>query len=118
MGVGQTRPLQVRQRRRRALRAHVGEDHPAALLARVAGVADLRGESGPRRLVGHLQALAVHAELPPVIDAAHAGVLDAPEVERGAPVRAELADEAGLAVLRAERDEALAQELHALDAAP
>ena len=72
---------------------HVGPDDSASLLARVGRVLHLAGEAGLGRLARHLQALAVEAVLPPVIDAAHARFLDPAEVERGEPVRTELADE-------------------------
>src|SRR5262245_58149300 len=105
VGIGQERPFQVRQGWRRARRPHVGPDQ---LLARVADVADLRAEAAAG-LVRHLEAPAVHPERPAVIHAAHARFLDAAEVERGQAVRAELADQPGPAVLRAKRDQTLAQ---------
>src|SRR5262249_4990116 len=67
------------------------------------------------RRVGPLEAPAAHPNLPPVIDAAHSRFLDAAEVERREPMRAELAHEPGPAVLGAKRDEALAEQLHPLD---
>ena len=71
VGLGQERPLELRQRRRRARGPHVGQDDPAPLLARIGDVADLRGEARLRRLARHLEAAAVGAELPAVVDAGH-----------------------------------------------
>src|SRR5207245_2208669 len=116
--VRQQGPLEMWYRRRRARRSHVRPDHAARFLAWIADVADLRREAGSGRLVRHLQTTAVHPELPAVVHAAHAGFLDPAEVERGESVRTELADEPGPAALRAERDEPLAQKLHALHPAP
>ena len=77
----------------------------------------LRREARLRGLTGHLQTLPVQAVLPAVIDAAHARVLHTAEVQRSKPVRAELADEPGLAPLAPIDHETLAQELDALDLA-
>src|ERR1700730_6557081 len=113
----QERPLQRGQGRGRARRPHVGPDHSPLVDAGVGDVTHLRGEARLRGLAGHLQTLPVQAVLPAVIDAAHARVLHAAEGQRGKPVRAELADEPGLAQLAAIDHEALAQELDALDLA-
>src|SRR4029453_2651947 len=75
----------------------------------------LGGEARLRRLARHGQAAAVVAELPAVVGAEHARVVDAAEEERGPAVRAKLADEAGPPALAPESDERLAEETHPLD---
>ena len=113
----QERPLELGQGRRRALRAHVGPDHPAGLRARIGRGAHLGREARLRRLARHVHALPVQPELPAVIRAAHPAVLVPPEVERGPAVRAELGDEAGPALGGAMRDQPLAEQRDPLDPA-
>src|SRR5205823_6451495 len=103
--------------RRRRVRAHVREDDAAALETRIRGGAHLRREVRLGGLARHLDALTVQAELPSVVRTAHAALLVPSEVERSAPVRTELGDESRPPVGRAVRDHALAENLHALDAA-
>ena len=73
----------------------------------------LAGEVAVLRLGRHLEAAAVRVVLPAVVGAADAALLDVAEPERGAAVRAELVDQAVLALGVAERDQALGEDLHA-----
>src|SRR5712691_415098 len=102
--------------RRRTAGAHVRKDDAAALLARIRDVAHLRREARLRWLAGHLEAAAVRAELPAVVGAAHAVVVDLAEKEGGRAVGAEFADEPGPPALAPEGDEWLAEEPDTLDA--
>ncbi|MCY1558465.1 hypothetical protein D9M68_954030 [compost metagenome] len=61
----------------------------------------------------HVHALAIAVELHAVVRAADAVLLVAAEVQRHAAVRAELADQAGLAVGVAKGQQLLAQQLNA-----
>ena len=65
------------------------------------------------RLVHHVGAGAGDVELPAVIDAAQAAFLVAPEVQRGAAVRAEFVEQADAAFAVAESDQVLAQKADA-----
>src|SRR5262249_32988563 len=112
----QERPLELRERRWRA-GAPVGEDDAAALLARIGDVAHPGGEARLGRRVWGGATARRGSALPAGIGGGHARVLHRPEVERGAPMRAELADEPRASALAAEDDERLAEQAHALDAA-
>src|SRR5262249_30103607 len=63
-----------------------------------------------RRVVHDVEQGAVVADLPAVIDAADAAVLDAAEGQRRAAMRAQLVEHADLALAVAEDDEILAQQ--------
>jgi hypothetical protein len=63
-------------------------------------------------LVHLIDAIAVNVELPPVIDAAQAGLLVASEPQRGPAMRAKLVDEANAALAVTKAYEAFAQQLH------
>src|SRR5262249_60224857 len=80
-------------------------------------VARVAGDARLGRLVGQGETAAFVGDLPAVIGAGHARLLHAPDVERGAPMRAELADEPRASALAAENDERLAEPAHALDPA-
>src|SRR2546428_2998447 len=107
---GQHVRLDVRQRRRRLARPHVGPDDVVALDARVRGRVDLRLEVALLRFAGHVDAVAFAAVLPAVVDAAQAFFLVATEEERGAAVRTMVLDEPDLAGRDAKGDQVLAHE--------
>jgi hypothetical protein len=58
----------------------------------------------------HLDAVAVDIEFPAMIDAANAALLVAPEVERGAAVRAVRLDDANFVIGVAKGDQILAEQ--------
>src|SRR5437879_5840216 len=101
-------PLEVGQRGRRARRAHVGPDDTSPLRARIRGMGDLVLEARLRPLVGHVDATPARLVLPTVIDTAQPRLLVPAEVERGAPVRAELPEQAHPSARRPEGHEVLA----------
>ena len=111
VGFRHLRPFESRRRRHLVARPHIGPDHPADLGGRIGGQADLVTER--LRLVHLLDAIAVHVELPAVINAAQAGFLVAPEPQGGAAVRAELVDEPNASLAVAKADELFAKQLHA-----
>ena len=86
---------------------------PPSSHGRIGGDADLVLEVVLLRLVHHVDAGAGDVELPAVIDAAQAAFLVAPEVQRGATVRAEFVDQADAAFAVAERDQVLAEQADA-----
>src|SRR5690606_40923450 len=76
--------------------------------------ADLVLEVALRRLRRHVDTGAGDVELPAVVDAAQAVLLVAPEEHGGAAVRTGVRDQADLTRSRAEPDEVLAEDAHAL----
>ncbi len=96
--------------RHRLARAHVGPDDPARLVHRVGLHPHLLAER--RGLAGHVDALAVHVERPPVVHAAQRRALVAPEVQRRAPVRAVLLHQADPPPRVTERHQVLAEQPH------
>ena len=105
--------IEVGQRRWRRARPHVRPDHTAAFSTGIRGHFDLVLEVALRRLVRHVDAVAVHVELPAVIDAAQPTFLVSAEEHRGAAVRTVVVDQAYSAVAVAEGDELLTQQQHA-----
>jgi hypothetical protein len=69
-------------------------------------------EVGLGGFIRHIDAGAVHSELPAVVHAAKAGFLVPSKEQRGATMWAVVLDQADLAVAVAEGDELLAQQLH------
>src|ERR1700730_2877184 len=65
-------------------RSHVRPDDAAALLTRVRSCLDLVSEIALGRLVGHVDARAVHIEFPAVVHTPQAGFLVATEEQRRA----------------------------------
>ena len=110
--VGAGRPREVGQLRLEVGRAHVGPDNAATLLAGVGGDAHLVLEVALGGLGRHVDAVAVHVELPAVVDAAEAVLLVPAEEEAGPPVGAEVVEQANVAVGVTERDEALSEDAH------
>src|SRR5437660_11601709 len=105
-------PLVLGKRRLQLRRSHVGPEHAAALDQRVALQLHALAELRIVGLRGNLDALAGHVVLPAVIRTAQPVLLVAPEPERYAAMRAELVDESQPVLRVAERDQALAQDLH------
>ena len=104
-------PFKVGRRRRLAtLFAHVGPDHAAPLDGRVGLDSDLGVEVAVRRFVHHVQAIAVHVELPAVINAAQATSLVAAEEKGSQSVGAVLVQQSHLAIGVPEGDQILAQQ--------
>src|SRR6185436_4645975 len=91
--------------------------HAAALRARIGGQRDLVLKVRFRTLVRLSEAGAIQSVLPAVVHAAKAALLVAREVERRAPMRAELADQTRPSARIAKRDEVLAEDPDALGAA-
>ena len=80
MGCRHLGPGEFRQRRDALGRAEIGPDDAAKLAGRIGCRADLVLEVVFRRLVHHVDATAVHVELPAVVDAAQPAFLVAAEV--------------------------------------
>src|SRR5690349_19115218 len=79
----------------RLARPHIDPDEAAAFMRWIGLVLDMRLHA--RAVVGlarHVEDVAVHIELPAVIEAAEAAFLVAPESERGLAMRATLAEHA------------------------
>src|SRR5262249_11780287 len=89
-------------------RAHIGEDQPVALLQGIPGLADLVPEEAALGLTGLLEAAAFRIELPAVVAAADAVVLDLTVVERGAAMAAARMERAGAAEPVTKQDQFLA----------
>ena len=106
----QRAPLDAGRRRLLVLRPHVGPDDAAALDARVGRDAHVLAGLRRRR---HLHALAAAVELQPVVRTADAVLFIAAEIERHAAMRAELADQAGLAGGVAKGQQLFSKDLHA-----
>ena len=90
--------------------AHVGPDEPVALERRVGLRPDLLGEGLGGRDVRHVEAIALHVELPAVIRAAQPGLLVAAEEQGRAAMRAAVIHDADASARVAERDQLLAQQ--------
>ena len=89
--------------------SHIGEDQPVELLYRVPGLAHLVLELAAVGLAGLFEAAALGVELPAVIAAADAVLLDLAIIERGAAVAAAGVEQAGAAMPVAEQDEILTE---------
>ena len=108
-------PLELRQAGRVLLvGAHVAPRDPAEVRALVRRDVHLVLEVAGGRLVGHLDAVAVHVELPAVVGAAQPARLVPAEEEARAPVRAPLLRERHVAVGVAPGQQVLAQQPDAL----
>ncbi len=94
-----------RQRRRFGPRAHVNPDQAGLFAHPIAFCANLFLEILRRGDVRHFEAVAIHVELPAVIDAADAVLLVTAEEQRGAAVRASVIHHANPAGGVAKRDE-------------
>ncbi|MGY4461012.1 hypothetical protein ACVWYI_004972 [Bradyrhizobium sp. LB13.1] len=103
-----------RQHRAFLGRAHIGEDQPVALLDRIPGLAHIVLVLAAVRLAGLLQAVTFGVELPAVIAAADAVLLDLAVVERGAAMAAARVQQADAAVLVAEQHQIFAEGTHLL----
>ena len=101
--------LEIGEGRRLGAVAHVEPDHAIALVRAVRLGLDLVLEILVRRHVRHVEAVAVHVELPAVIDAAEAVIFVAPIEQGGAAVRAAMVEHAEPAARVAEGDQGLAQ---------
>src|SRR5207245_10481394 len=88
------RPGEFGQRRLELRRSHVGPDETAQLDRGIGLLADLVLEGELFRLVHHVHTAAADIELPAVVDTPQPTLLVAAEEQRGAPMRAELVEEA------------------------
>src|SRR5712671_975792 len=88
---------------------HIGEDQPIAFGNRVPGLAHLVPELAAIGFAGLLKATALSIELPAVIAAADAVLLDLAIIERGAAVAAAGVQQADTAMPVAEQDEVFAE---------
>src|SRR6516165_4130805 len=104
------RPFESRWRWHPLARSHIGPNHPAHFNRRIGRQVDLVAEL--LGLIHLIDAVAVHVELPAVIDAAQTRLFVAPEPQRGAPMRAELIDQADAPLAVAKTDELLAEQLN------
>jgi hypothetical protein len=93
-------------------RAEVAEDQALVLVHRVGAMAEAVAQRGFGRVAGRLEDGAVHAVQPAVVAAAQAVLLADAELERAAAVTAVRLQQAGLAVLRAEQHQRLAEHAH------
>jgi len=87
--------------------AHLGDDQPVALACGVSGLANLSLNRPPSGSQG--QAMALRVELPPMVAAADAIVLDLAIIERGAAVAAAGGREADAVASVAKQDQVLAR---------
>ena len=114
---GHAQPVLTEQRRvpgewrLQLRRAHVGEDQPADLDARVRRMLHGVAETPPRRLAGHIEAVAVSVVEPSVVEAPQPLILNAPVQERRPAVGAVLFQQPRFARGVPEEHEALAQHL-------
>jgi hypothetical protein len=92
-----TVPLQIRQRRRRALIAHVGPDHAVVLDARVGPRPHLALKVAFGRFGRHVGTGTLHVELPAVVYAAKTFFLVPPKEHRCTTVRTSILDHANVA---------------------
>ena len=88
VGVRHGRPLEFGRRRRMLRRPQIRPDDAAQLQSRISRSRHFGWKIAVRRLVHHIHALAVHIELPAVIDAAQAAFLVATQPKRRQPMRA------------------------------
>ena len=90
--------------------AHIGEDQPVAFLDRVPGLAHLVPELAAVGFAGLFEATAFGVELPAVIAAADAVLLDLAVIERGAAMAAAGMQQADAVVLVTEQDQVFAED--------
>ena len=107
--LGQEHRFVGRRRRSLGARAHIGPDEPGVLERPVRLGLDLRAEFLVRRHVRHVQTIAVHVELPSVIDAAQPVAFRTSEEQRRAPVRAGVLEQPDAPAGVSKRDQFLAQ---------
>src|SRR5215831_8490821 len=107
------RPREVGRRRPSVGGAEVSPDDTARFHRGIAARSDLVRELELRGLVHHVDATAVHVELPAVVDAAEPTLLVPPEEERGLAMRAALVEEPDAAAGVTKGDQLLAEQLHA-----
>ncbi len=112
--VGRDEAVEVREGRRLA-RPHIGEQDAALLDHRIGLLADIGAHPAALGLGRRLQALALDVEQPAVERAAQAAVLQPPEGQIGAAMRAGALDQAVAALVVAEQHQAFAQQAHRLD---
>ncbi len=91
------------------IRSHIGEDQPIAFRNRIPGLAHFVPELAAIRLAGLFEAAAFGVELPAVITAADAVLLDLAIIEGGAAVAAARVQQARTAMSVAEQDEIFAE---------
>src|SRR5579862_4703608 len=111
---GNVEPFEIGQRRLFFGRPHIGHDDAVTLDAGIGDLLYLFLELRLRRLVRHVDAIAVDVVFPAVIPAAQAAVAVLAEMQRRAAMGAMLAEQADAALTVAKSDEVLAQEPHAL----
>jgi hypothetical protein len=104
--------LEVRKRRGRLARAHVGPHNATRFDTSVGVRPDLPLEVATPRFVRHVHTGTGGIELPPVVDAADPVALTSPEVERGPTMRAVLRQDAHAPARVTERYEVLPQQSH------
>ena len=93
-------------------RAHIGEDHPVALFRFVPRLADLFADALAVVLFArHVDAVALDVELPAVVAAADAVILDPSVIESRSAVTAAVVQDAGAAVSVTKHDQILAENL-------
>ena len=102
----------ARQHRLLLRRSHVGEDQAVVLFQRIPGLAHLVPEAAAVRLARLLQAMAGRVELPAVVAAADAVVLDLAIIERGAAMTAARMQQPRPALAVAKQDEVFAERAH------
>ena len=93
-------------------RPHIGPHEAARFARRIRFVLHAIEDEAVVRLRRHLDDVAVHVELPAVIEAAQAAVLVAGKEQRRPPVRAVFVEHADAALAVAKHHEILAQEAH------
>src|SRR3954468_11488999 len=83
LGLRRRRPGRSLELRHLVPWPHIDPDEPAGFLRRVSLVPHLLGEAAFGRFGRHFEHVAVHVELPAVIEAAQSAFFVAPEYERG-----------------------------------
>ena len=109
VGVRHVQVLPMRKGRLLLGRAEIGPDDPAGFHHRIGIGLQLRRPLA-RGHVHDVEDLAIGAELPAMVQAADAAILDPPQHQGGAAMHAELVQHADLALLAAEHHEVLAQQ--------
>src|SRR4051794_24372483 len=86
--VGKIEAVEIGEAGHLGRRTHIGEDQTVPLLDGVGGLADRGADRGIRQLAGRFENGAVDVEMPTVIAAAYAALLDTAELQRCTAMRA------------------------------
>ena len=107
-------PFDLRQRRRRILRAHIGPEYAIAFDARIGFRFDTLFQPAAFGLGRHVQNVAFNVEFLTVVDTADTTLFISSEHQWGAAMRAGICDQSWTAVAIAKGNEILAENFYAL----